>query len=190
MANVITTRPSLLDTTGSSLKSTTLVDAFAEGMILMLNGEKQYNRKNTLNPIGLPTLSNNYTTNTSGGVFSIPYTEEMDENGIISEVARNYLDGIFEWEPGTGQLANTQSLPDAVLWMAKRISFFNELIEPSVVVVNPAQVLIINKDENANAYNITSNLPTQTSIDPDTGKIVTDYVDYLRTLDDQLGFLS
>jgi hypothetical protein len=187
MANVITVKPSLLDTTGSSLKSTTLVGAFAEAMVLLLQGEKQYNLQNTLNPIGLPSLATNYATDSSSGVFSVPYNKEIDATGSINERGRDYLDGIFTWVGGTGDLADVVNLPDAVIFLAKRLQFFNSLIVPNVVIQNPAGVIVLDKNISGSAYNITVNLPTKTTVDSSDGSIDTQILNYLPVLDDQLG---
>lgn len=188
MPTPFTIQPSLYDTTGSSLKSTTLLGAFAEGVILLLNGEKAFNRANKANPIQTPTIGNNFNTDSLAGTFSVPYLSDMDADGKIIEVARDYLQGIYTWVPGTGALASTINLPDAVLKMAQRLEYLNQLIIPNVVITSPNSVITINKDENADSYNIAIALPTNNGVNEVTGKIESEIVDYLTVLDSQLGF--
>lgn len=188
MANVITERPSIIDVTDSSVKSTTLLDAFQELMILQLLGEQEYNLRNNLNPITPAQISTNYTSGIFGGTFGVPYVEEMTADGNIVEIARNYLFGIYDWQPGTAFFADCPSVGDAIIKLGKRIAFFNSIIKPTVVIQNPSSVLQLQKDEVNNVYNFTPAFPSTVSIDPDTGKITSDLDEYLRTLDDQLGF--
>jgi hypothetical protein len=169
---------------GSSIKAAHKLEALYRAIIKLSNIEDKANRDNpaaqTANVSW--TITGDATKSFSATVLFPARMVEVD--GDEQLVPRNLYADYIEWEAGTEDLAGTVSLADALIKIAKKITFLERQINPNIVIQTPNQISLIPSLEDGN-YQLTVNLPLDIVEDEATGAI--DYVifNFLKVLDDQ-----
>lgn len=167
---------SVFNSSGSSLKSTTIPAALFEAALFLDAAEKA---RNGANP-GLSPKSNIAVTISSDeGVATItaalPADVAIDNvTGSIAYNAKDYLGGTYAVFTGGGDVATTSAM-DAFIIVAQRLSIAEKLIQPAEDQPNFVQV---ESSSESGLISVTATLPYTSTIMPD-GSLSVVMVDYL-----------
>ena len=178
---------STFESLGCSIKAEKKVDALYRGISLLSELESKANRDNP----GQPTNYVSYqlvgdATKTFTATLTLPARMVKDATTAkITLVPRNFIVDYIQWEPGTGDLANSATLPQGIVDLCDSITYLERQIDPNVVIQTPNQVNITPNQE-AGTFDITINLPAEVTIDDVTGVVTYQMFDYLFVLDAQL----
>jgi hypothetical protein len=171
---------------GSSIVAVKLTQALFNAIVQLGELEAKANRDNP----GQQTAFVSYqiaadASKTFTATLSLPARMVKDAvTNVISLVARNFIADYITWEPGTGDLVNTVSLPDAIVYLCNLITYLERQIDPNIVIQTPNQVQITPNQE-AGTFDIAVTLPTDVVIDETTGDILFSIFNYLYVLDGQ-----
>lgn len=168
----------LFNSGDSSIKADTLVKAFFEGLIILTRAEQKYNRLNPTAQRNVVTANIQLEANSISGTLALPIEQELTTAGEVIYRGFDYLGTTYAFEPGTGDLENASNLVDAIRIIANKIAYVERLILANVVLQTPNTVQNA-LDLETNTLNITFSLPVTLTVDPDTGALGADVLDYL-----------
>jgi hypothetical protein len=114
------------------------------------------------------TIPSRMEENAAGDDFDFVVEETFDSN-------------YFPFTAGTGDLKAATSGMDAIVKLAKNITFTEKQIEENIVIVRADQVIVTPDIENGQ-HIVTLNLPVKIALDAAAGTITVDPFDYLEVL--------
>jgi hypothetical protein len=171
---------------GSTIKAGKLVDALYRAIVKLSELETKANRDNP----GQQTAFVSYqitgdAAKTFTATLSLPARMIKDSvTNAITLAARNFIVDYLTWEPGTGELINTVSLPDAIVHLCNLITYLERQIDPNIVIQTPNQVQITPNQE-AGTFDIAITMPTEVAEDDTTGAVTFSMFNYLYVLESQ-----
>ncbi|MFM2305048.1 MAG: hypothetical protein RLZZ135_2460 [Cyanobacteriota bacterium] len=169
---------------GSTIIAEKHVDALYRSIVLLSELESKANRDN-------PGQQTNYVSYQITGDASKTFTSTLSlparmvrdtATNNISLFARNFIVDYLTWIPGTGDLVNAVSLPEAIVHLCNLITYLERQIDPNIVIQTPNQVNITPNQE-AGTFDISITLPCEVNSDPTTGQIDFTMFNYLFVLD-------
>jgi hypothetical protein len=114
------------------------------------------------------TIPSRMEENAAGNDFDFVVEETFDAN-------------YFPFTAGTGDLSAASSGMDAIVKLAKNITFTERQIEENIVIQKADQVLVTPDIENGQ-HIVTVNLPIKIALDAAAGTVTFDPFDYLEVL--------
>jgi hypothetical protein len=170
---------------GGTINAPKLVDALYRAIIKLSELESKANRDNTASQTNFVQFSiTGDATKTFAATLNLPARMIKDTAGKIELKARNFIVDYIDYEPGTGDLVEATSLPEAIVLLCRLITYLERQIDPNIVITTPNQVSITDNNE-AGSFDIQVNLPLETVEDETTGQIAFNMFDYLFVLDAQ-----
>jgi hypothetical protein len=169
---------------GSTIIAEKHVDALYRGIVLLSELESKANRDN-------PGQQTNYVSyqitgdaaKTFTSTLSLPARMVKDPvTNNVSLFARNFIVDYLTWVPGTGDLVNAVSLPEAIVHLCNLITYLERQIDPNIVIQTPNQVQITPNQE-AGTFDVSITLPCEVTSDPVTGQVDFTMFNYLFVLD-------
>lgn len=166
---------SLIDTAGSSLKSTTIPAALFEAALFLDNAEKV---RNGANPGLAPKSNVAITISSDEGIVSItaalPTEVSLDTTGSLSYNAKDYLGGVFALFTGGGEVMVTSAM-DALVVIAQKLSIAEKLVQP---VEDQPNFIQVESSSESGTITVTATLPYTSVILPN-GRVEISMIDYL-----------
>jgi hypothetical protein len=169
---------------GSTIIAEKHVDALYRSIVLLSELESKANRDN-------PGQQTNYVSYQITGDASKTFTSTLSlparmvrdaVTNNISLFARNFIVDYLAWVPGTGDLINAVSLPEAIVHLCNLITYLERQIDPNIVIQTPNQVNITPNQE-AGTFDISIVLPCEVDADAATGQVTFNMFNYLFVLD-------
>lgn len=169
---------------GATIEADKQVDALYRAIVQYSEVESQANRDSigqTSNTVQYQILGDAQKSFTA--TLNLPARMVKDlVTGVIDLKVRNPFVDYITWVPGTGDLAATASLPEAIVLLCNSITYLERQIDPNIVIQTPNQVNITPNQE-AGTFDIQITLPAGIVVDPLTGQINFEMFDYLFVLD-------
>lgn len=166
---------SVINTTGSSLKSTNQPAAFLEACLFLDAAEKA---RNGANPGIAPKNNMSITISSDDGVAQITATLPVDvtvlADGGVKYGAKDYLGGTYGAFVSGGDVTSDTRM-EAIVQIASILSASEKLVQPLEDQPNNVQV---ESSSEAGTITVTAALPITTSISA-TGEVQIVAIDYL-----------
>jgi hypothetical protein len=139
------------------------------------------NKNNQTNFVAWSISSDNQSLMTA--TLTIPSRMEANaaEDDFDFIVEETFDANYFPFTAGTGDLKAATSGMDAIVKLAKNITFTEKQIEENIVIQKADQVLV-NPDIENGQHIVTVNLPVKILLDAATGSVSFDPFDYLEVL--------
>lgn len=165
---------SIINVTGSSLKSTTIPAAFLEACLLLDAAEKS---RNGANPGIAPKNNVSIAISTDEGIATItaalPADVTVSATGVLYN-AKDYLGGAYAAFTAGGDVTSTSAM-DAVVQVGSLLAAAEKNIQP--VEDQPNNVQVESSSE-AGTITVSATLPISTTINVD-GTVQVSAIDYL-----------
>jgi hypothetical protein len=164
---------------GSSIVGTKKIDALVNGIYQLYAAEKLANKDSVGTPTRFVTVSiASAAQETFTATLSLPARLAPDLGGKLQFKARDFVADYYTYVPGTGDLVDTENLPQAVVEIAEQINYWEKQIDSNVVITQANQVTVTpNKDLGTIA--IAVSFPVSSLTDPATGALGFEAFDYL-----------
>jgi hypothetical protein len=169
---------------GSSVVADYLLQALQRLVIAANSAETRRNRDNQNNQTNFASysiVSDAQTTFTSTTTIPARMVEDAATGEVTLKVEETFSQDYFPFTPGAGDLANAANGMEAIVKLAKKVTYLEKQIDPNVVVTRADQVLLTPDYENGQ-YIVALNLPVDVSTDAATGVTQFNPFDYLRIL--------
>jgi hypothetical protein len=171
---------------GSSVVADNLLQAAMKAVIRLGKAENESNRESAVQTAYVSYQVTGDAEKVFAATMTLPGRLVLDQaTGVASLKPRNILtDVITDFVPGTGTLAGTNTLPEAVVKLAELCTYWERQVQSSIVTKTPNQITV-NADLEASQFVIQFNIPASIFIDATTGKIELKEVDYFYILASQ-----
>jgi hypothetical protein len=163
---------------GSSVVALKKVDALVIAIIMLYNAERLANKDSS----GAATNFVSYTLAAAAqrsftATLNLPARQVRATDGTLTFKARNFVADYVTFEPGTEDLQNTASLPEAVVEIAEQINYWEKQIQ-SNLVINQANQVTVTPNKDTGTIAVAVSLPIEQVVDA-LGVIGTEAFDYL-----------
>ena len=168
----------------STIQGDNLLDAIYNSIVYLGYLETKSNKDNpgqTTNIVSWQLTGD--ATKTFTATLALPARMVKDAvTNKISLVPRNFIVDYLTWVPGTGDLADTTSLPQAIIDLCDSATYLERQIDPNIVIQTPNQVQVTPNQE-LGVFNIEIILPITVETDPVTFKPLVEVFNYLFVSD-------